>query len=74
MTNLFLAKPSQKKDLHKVGGVYGIVYKAKEGKSMQYIGSRLNLYERVMDHIKNRNSNTRLQRSIGFAKIWHWKI
>lgn len=36
--------PILKKDLHKVGGVYGIVYKSKEGKSMQYIGSSLNLY------------------------------
>lgn len=56
--------PNIKKDLYKVGGVYGIVFNSKKGKPMQYIGSSLNLYERVMDHIKNRDSNIRLQRRI----------
>ena len=32
--------------------------------SKQYIGSSLNLYSRLMDHIKGRESNLRLQRSI----------
>jgi len=50
-----------KKDLNKTGGVYGIIH---EESSKQYIGSSLNLYERLMDHIKGRDSNLRLQRSM----------
>ncbi len=50
-----------KKDLGNLGGVYGLKH---EKSSKQYIGSSLNLYSRLMDHIKGRNSNLRLQRSI----------
>ena len=50
-----------KKDLGNLGGVYGIIHVKS---SKQYIGSSLNLYSRIMDHIKGRDSNLRLQRSI----------
>ncbi len=50
-----------KKDLSKLGGVYGFIHIKS---SKQYIGSSLNLYSRLMNHIKGRNSNLRLQRSI----------
>jgi group I intron endonuclease len=50
-----------KKDLSNLGGVYGLIH-IKSYK--QYIGSSLNLYSRLMDHIKGRKSNLRLQRSI----------
>jgi group I intron endonuclease len=50
-----------KADLKNVGGVYGFI-NIKDGK--QYIGSSLNLYERLTDHIKGVSSNVRLQRSI----------
>lgn len=50
-----------KSDLKNVGGVYGLI-NIKDGK--QYIGSSLNLYERLTDHIKGVSSNIRLQRSI----------
>jgi hypothetical protein len=50
-----------KKDLSKLGGVYGFKHIKS---SKQYIGSSLNLYSRLMNHIKGRDSNLRLQRSI----------
>jgi group I intron endonuclease len=50
-----------KADLKNVGGVYGFI-NIKDGK--QYIGSSLNLYERLRDNIKGESSNVRLQRSI----------
>ena len=50
-----------KKDLSKLGGVYGLIHLKS---SKQYIGSSLNLYSRLMVHIKGRDSNLRLQRSI----------
>jgi len=50
-----------KKDLGNLGGVYGLIHIKS---SKQYIGSSLNLYSRLMDHIKGRDSNLRLQRSI----------
>ena len=50
-----------KKDLGNLGGVYGIIHVKS---SKQYIGSSLNLYDRLIDHIKERDSNLRLQRSI----------
>jgi len=50
-----------KKDLNKLGGVYGLIHKKS---SKQYIGSSINLYSRLMNHIKGRYSNLRLQRSI----------
>jgi hypothetical protein len=50
-----------KKDLGNLGGVYGLIHVKS---SKQYIGSSLKLYSRIMDHIKGRDSNLRLQRSI----------
>lgn len=50
-----------KRDLIKLGGVYGLIHVKS---SKQYIGSSLNLYSRLMDHIKGKNSNGKLQRSI----------
>jgi group I intron endonuclease len=50
-----------KRDLNKLGGVYGLIHVKS---SKRYIGSSLNLYSRLMDHIKGRGSNLRLQRSI----------
>jgi group I intron endonuclease len=50
-----------KKDLRNLGGVYGLIHIES---SKQYIGSSLNLYSRLIDHIKGRDSNLRLQRSI----------
>jgi len=50
-----------KKDLSKLGGVYGLIHIKS---SKQYIGSSSNLYTRIMNHIKGRYSNLRLQRSI----------
>ena len=41
--------------------VYGII---NTKSSKQYTDSRLNLYSRLMDPIKGRDSNLRLQRSI----------
>lgn len=35
-----------------------------KGLYKHYIGSSINLYERIRDHIKNQDSNVRLQRSI----------
>lgn len=55
-----------KKELFKVGGVYGFFH-LKDGK--QYIGSSLNLYERLTDHLKGQSSNIRLQRSIAKSGI-----
>jgi len=50
-----------RKELKKVGGVYGLFH-LKDGK--QYIGSSLNLYDRLTDHLRGVSSNIRLQRSI----------
>jgi group I intron endonuclease len=50
-----------KKDLGNLGGVYSLIH---VNSSKQYIGSSLNLYSRIMDHIKGRDSNIRLQRAI----------
>ena len=57
-----LRKPENfKEEIIKVGGVYGFL-NLKDGK--QYIGSSLNLYERLTDHLRGVSSNIRLQRSI----------
>ncbi len=50
-----------RKDLYKKGGVYALVH-LPDGK--QYLGSSLNLYERLSDHLKGVSSNIRLQRTI----------
>jgi len=60
-----LSSPEKyKSDLYKKGGVYGIINNSDVKNRQQYIGSSLNLYERLLDHIKRRDSNSRLQRSI----------
>jgi len=53
-----------KVELHKVGGVYGLVNISDPNKIQQYIGSSKDLYQRLSDHLKGRDSNSRLQRSI----------
>ena len=58
---IFLRRIFLKKDLGNLGGVYGLI---QIKSSKQYIGSSLKLYSRLMDHIKGRDSNFRLQRSI----------
>jgi hypothetical protein len=45
------------KDLSNLGGVYGLIHVES---SKQFIGSSLNLYSRLMVHIKGRDSNLRL--------------
>ena len=61
-------------DLHRVGGVYGIVNISNPKKIKQYIGSSKDLYHRLMDHLKGRDSNSRLQRSISKYGIENFKI
>jgi len=51
-------------DLNKIGGVYGIINISNLKKIKQYIGSSKDLYQRLLDHLKGRDSNIRLQRSI----------
>ena len=53
-----------KSELHRVGGVYGLINTYDSKKIKQYIGSSKDLYQRLMDHLKGRDSNSRLQRSI----------
>jgi group I intron endonuclease len=61
-------------DLHRVGGVYGIVNISNPKKIKQYIGSSKDLYQRLMDHFKGQDSNSRLQRSISKYGIENFKI
>ena len=37
-----------------------MVFKDEDGRSRQYIGSSLNLYDRMREHILGRDSNLRL--------------
>jgi group I intron endonuclease len=60
-----------KKELSNLRGVYGIIHIKS---SKQYIGSSINLYARLMDHIKGRRSNIRLQRSIKKYNLKSFKI
>lgn len=60
-----------RKDLSKIGGVYGVLNTIS---STQYIGSSLNLYSRLLDHIRGRDSNIRLQRSIKNAGLDKFNI
>jgi GIY-YIG catalytic domain len=53
-----------KSELHRVGVVYGLINTYDSTKIKQYIGSSKDLYQRLMDHLKGRDSNSRLQRSI----------
>ena len=61
-------------DLQKVGGVYGIVNISDPKKIKQYIGSSQDLYHRLLDHLKGRDLNSRLQRSIAKYGIVNFKI
>ena len=61
-------------DLHRVGGVYGIVNISNSKKIKQYIGSSKDLYQRLMDHLKGRDSNSRLQRSINKYGIFNFEF
>ena len=47
-------------ELHRVGGVYGLVNISDPNKIKQYIGSSKDLYQRISDHLKGRDSNSRL--------------
>ena len=60
-----------RKKLKNKAGVYGII---NTKTSKQYIGSSLNLYSRLMDHIKGRESNLRLQRSIHKDGLSFFKV
>uniref|UniRef100_UPI0030DE7B90 hypothetical protein n=1 Tax=Daedaleopsis nitida TaxID=1140402 RepID=UPI0030DE7B90 len=60
-----------RKELKNKAGVYGII---NTKSSKQYIGSSLNLYSRLMDHIKGRDSNLILQRSIRKDGLKNFKI
>jgi len=53
-----------RKEINKIGGVYGLVNIYNPNKIKQYIGSSKDLYQRLMDHLKGRDSNIRLQRNI----------
>jgi hypothetical protein len=60
-----LSSPEEfRSDLHKVGGVYGLINTIDNNNIKQYIGSSKDLYQRLMDHLKGRDSNIKLQRSI----------
>nr|UEX92947.1 hypothetical protein [Marasmiellus scandens] len=60
-----LTKPQDFKiELHRLGGVYGLVNISDPSNIKQYIGSSKDLYQRLSDHLKGRDSNSRLQRSI----------
>jgi group I intron endonuclease len=57
-----LSNPKElRAELNKVSGVYGVFNNINK---KQYIGSSLDMYERLTDHLKGNSSNIRLQRSI----------
>lgn len=60
-----------KKELGNKGGVYGILNTESD---FQYIGSSFNLHSRLMDHIKGRYSNLKLQRAIKKIGILKFNI
>ena len=72
---IFLNTNLLRKELKIKAGVYGII---NTKTSKQYIGSSrlrsLNLYSRLMDHIKGRESNLRLQRSIHKDGLSFFKV
>lgn len=47
---------NHRKELYPKGGVYSFIFESTESKTMQYIGSSLNLYERMQDHLRGRDS------------------
>ena len=60
-----------RKELKNKARVYGII---NTKSSRQYTDSRLNLYSRLMDPIKGRDSNLRLQRSIHKEGLSFFKV
>jgi hypothetical protein len=50
-----------KSELHRVGCVYGLINTYDSKKIKQYIGSSKDLYSRLLDQLKGRDSNSRLQ-------------
>ena len=68
---IFLNTNLLRKELKIKAGVYGII---NTKTSKQYIGSSLNLYSRLMSHIKGRDSNLRLQRSIHKDGLSFFKV
>lgn len=61
-------------DLHKIGGVYGFINTVDRNNNKQYIGSSKDLYQRLMDHLKGRDSNSRLQRSINKHGLLNFEL
>ncbi len=60
-----LNNPEKFKDeLHKLGGFYGLVNMSDPNNIKQYTGSSKDLYKRLEDNLKGRDSNSKLQRSI----------
>jgi excinuclease UvrABC nuclease subunit len=59
--SLFPKIKNLKSDLYKIAGVYAFIH-LPDGK--QYIGSSSNLYERLSNHIRGKNSNINLQQAI----------
>lgn len=60
-----------KPDLLRKSGVYGVINTIDGGRSQKrYIGSGKDLYRRLNDHFKGRQSNVRLQRAI---KKYGWR-
>jgi group I intron endonuclease len=55
-------------ELHRVGGVYGLINTYDSKKIKQYIGSSKDLYQRLMDHLKGRDFNSRLLRRRSIKK------
>jgi len=53
-----------KSELHRVGGVYGLINTYDSKIFKQYIGSSKDLYKRLMVYLKARDYNSRLKRSI----------
>ncbi len=47
-------------ELHRVGGVYGLVNISDFTNTKQYIGSSKDLYQVLSNHLKGRDSNNRL--------------
>lgn len=64
--SLFPNIKNLKSDLYKVAGVYAFIH-LPDGK--QYIGSSLNLYVRLSNHIRGKSSNIWLQRAIASSGL-----
>ena len=70
-----LSRPENfRSELHRIGGVYGLINTVDSNNIKQYIGSSKDLYQRLMDHLKGRDSNSRLQRSINKYGIFNFEF